>query len=176
MYRSVHDLRSQLVAEIAWLKEEVAKRKSEPLTAELSEVSSILLTSDFYADAQIELTFDLHNRSGKRSPEIEAIYFHTGDGWTFRQQGGHECPTTRSEAENYRARHFVASPVPRLSPGGWAQVKLVGLKRMWSKALGDGPMQESYRITGKSLFEVQTSERSVRHAFPLDLRVDEIPF
>jgi len=119
---SIQILRAQLGTEIGWLKGELLKAKSEAISIELKSVFGILIKDEYNAKGEVEIVIDIHNRTEKRTPEIEAIYFHTGDGWTFKQ-GGEECASTKSEIDNFKMRHFVKSPVPRLSPGAWAQRK-----------------------------------------------------
>lgn len=172
---SIQRLREQLRIEFGWLIQEIASRKSETISVQLKETLGLLVKSgEWAADGEVDIVFDLHNRTEKRTPEIEAIYFHTGDGWGFRQ-GSDDCPSTKSELEDYKLRHFVKAPVARLSPGAWAQVKIVGKKRLWSKWDGT-ELKGEYRLRGRTAFEIVTSEGNFRKQIDLDVSVDEIPF
>lgn len=171
---SIQTLKAQLKTEIEWLKNEYSKSKSETISVVTKNPFGTLVKTDWDAEVQVELVFDIHNKSEVRTPEIEAMYLHTGEQWRY-EQGKDECPSTESEIENYRIRHFIKPPVVRLSPGTWAQVKMFGRKRVWWKYSGD-ELRDSYRLTGPSIFEIVTSEGSFRNQLNFDLLVDEIPF
>ena len=171
---SIQTLVDLLRQEIQWLKSEVSKKKTEAISVQLKSINGRLVTSSWAAAAHVEIVLDIHNRTEKRTPEIEAMYFYTGPGWTY-EQSGEECGSTISDLEYYKLRHFIRSPVARLSPGAWAQVKITGRKHLASKFDGD-ELQESYRLAGRSLLEIATSEGSFREHIDLDVTVDEIPF
>lgn len=171
---SIQTLKSQLGSEIVWLKNEITKNKSETISVQLKSVDGLLVKESWYADGQVEIVIDIHNKTEKRTPEIEAMYFYTGDGWRF-EQGAEQCPSTKSELDNYRLRHFINSPVRRLSPGAWGQVRITGKKRLWVKYDGE-ELKDTYRLTGYSLLEIVTSEGNYREQINLDVEVDEFPF
>lgn len=171
---SIQTLVDQLQTEIAWLRSEVEKAKSETISVELKGVYGLLIKDAWSATGRVEIVIDMHNKTKKRTPELEAIYFYTGSGWRF-EQGAEECASTKAELENYELRHFIKSPVGRLSPGAWAQLRITGKKRLWSKFDGD-ELQVNYRLTGSTLLEIATSEGNFRKQINLDVEVDEIPF
>jgi len=116
---------------------------------------------------------NLNNKSEKRT-EIEAMYFHSGQGWKFKQ-GTEECPSTKPAIEKFEVRHFIKSPVASLSPGAWAQVNIIGTKTLWTKFSGDEP-RDSYRLVGSGIFEISTPEGILLSQFNLDVEVEESPF
>lgn len=171
---SIQTLIDLLRPEIAWLRSEVEKGNSETISVQLKSVDGLLIKDAWSATGRVEIVIDMHNKTKKRTPEIEAIYYYTGSGWRF-EQGAEECAFTKAELENYELRHFIKSPVGRLSPGAWAQLRITGKKRLWTKYGGD-ELQDSYRLTGSSLLEIATSEGNFRKQINLDVEVDEIPF
>lgn len=170
----VVDLRDKLAADITWLKAEILKARSIPITISSRPLHGDLIKNDWHHEGQVTFSFDLHNRTEIRSPEIEAIYLHTGPGWTFKQ-GDADCPNTKSDVEPYALRHFIKPPVQRLSRGAWSPIKLVGTKTMWLKWKGGEP-QESYRIAGVVLLDISTAEGNYTKELNLDVNLDEIPF
>lgn len=74
-----------------------------------------------------------------------------------------------------RIRHFIKSPVPRLSPGAWGQIKVKGTKRVWS-SWGGEELKEKYTLTGFVIIEVFTSEGAFREQIDLAVDAEEIPF
>ena len=171
---SIQSLKEQLRPEIEWLKKEVAKNISEPISVQLKDVSGLLVKDEWYANVKVDIVIDINNNTQRRTPDIEAMYFYTGGGWSF-EQGAEECPSTKSELQGLKLRHFIKSPVSRLSPGAWGQIKIRGTKQVWSKFKGD-TVKDSYRLAGRSLLEIVTSEGNFRKEINLEIDVDEIPF
>jgi hypothetical protein len=171
---SIQTLKEMLAQEIEWLKAEREKQKTSPITVELKKAYGDLEKTSSKADAVVDFEFDIHNRTTKKSPEIEAIYLHTGPGWTFKQ-GAEECPSTPSENQKGNLRHFIKPPITRLSPGAWGQVKLVGRKTVWSKWYGD-EIKDSYNLTGFVKIDIFTSERTYNESLDLTVEVSAVPF
>ena len=86
---SIQNLRQALEKDLDWLKSEIANRLSA-LTVRLNRTYARLEKKKYSVHANIDLMFDLSNDTTVPSSEIEAIYFETGRGWTFTQDG-QEC-------------------------------------------------------------------------------------
>lgn len=114
---SISKLRGALDAELDWLKSEAEKARAKTLVLEVKSASGLLEKSDWQIQGSLDLAVDLHNDSGKRSPEIEAIYIYTNNNWNFTQDGV-ECPVADSSGGPKKYRTFVKPPVSRLSSGG----------------------------------------------------------
>lgn len=171
---SIQTLRQRLSVEIEWLIGELEKRSTSAFTIELKSASGELRKTDWSADADVEFVFDLHNKTKLKSPDVEAIYLYTRKGWHFVQSGD-ECPSTAVDGEGGKLRHFVRCPVPRLSPGGWAQIKVVGTRRLWTKYSGE-ELKDEYTISGVVALEVSTSEGLFREQMNVSVEVEELPF
>jgi nucleoside 2-deoxyribosyltransferase len=171
---SIQTLKQKLTIELEWLKNQIERQKTNAFTIELRRVYGELKKTSWSADAEVEFVFDIHNKTKKKSPDIEAIYLHTGKAWKFKQ-GGDDCPSAGVEGNANRVRHFVRSPVPRLSPGAWAQVKLIGTKQVWSKYSGD-ELKEKYTSSGFVTLELSTSEGSFEEQMNVNVEVEEFPF
>jgi hypothetical protein len=126
------------------------------------------------AEAVVDVDFDIHNRTSKKSPEIEAIYLQTGPGWTFKQ-GSEECPKVPSESNPSHTRHFIKSPVARLSPGAWAQLRLIGRKTVWTKWSGE-EAKNTYNLNGYIKIDIFTSEGTYQENVDMSVEVMHIPF
>ncbi len=171
---SIQNLKNDLKKEIEWLKSEVEKNKTETISVELKGVDGLLERTEYNAKARVEFVFDIQNRSSKKSPEIESMYLRTGKGWVFEHEGN-ECPSGPADDKSSQIRHFVKSPVPRMSSGAWAQIKLVGRKKVWDKWSGD-ELKDSYNLSGFTYLDIFTSEGNFTTQFNVDVDVDEIPF
>lgn len=170
---SIQTLKKKLKSEIKWLKSEREKQTTKPFTIELKSYDGQLVATAYSATAEMEFTFDITNKTKVRSPEIEAIYVYTGDAWKLTN-GGRECPSVPTD-EKRILKHFIQSPLPRLSPGSWMQVKMEGKKVVWSKFSGDD-LEEKYRLSGYMLFEIVTSDGNFIERLELDSEVEEVPF
>jgi nucleoside 2-deoxyribosyltransferase len=170
---SIQNLRQELERELAWIKTEVANRLSV-ISVELNRTDGILEKTEYSATGKVDLFFDLNNKTNTPSPEIEAIYFYTGPGWKFTQDG-QECSSTVADAIDMKLRHFVKPPVRRLNAGGWAQIKLSG--RKFLEFAGKGKiLKDKYKLSGRSLIRLTTSEGDFDHLIIIDVEVEEFPF
>lgn len=172
---SIETLKTMLNQEFLWLKGESIRLKTIPLQIELLNTFGMLEKNDYSAYAEVTCTFDIRNRTEKRSPQIEAIYFYTGSSWEF-QQDGQECASTPSDNAEYpKLRHFIKSNVTHLSSGGWTQIKIIGRRLVWNKFTGD-PYQEVYKLKGRTIMEIITSEGKFIQQISMDVTADDIPF
>lgn len=171
---SLSQLRKLLRAELIWQKSELEIRRTKPISISVKTSPGILLDNSWKADANFDFTIDLKNSSGKRSPEIEAIYIHSGDGWKLTQENI-LCASTESNISPFTRRHFIKTPVPRLSPEAWAQIKISNTKTVWRGYEGS-EKKDSYSVKGSALIEIVTSEGSFKETVNIDVTVDEIPF
>jgi hypothetical protein len=171
---SIQNLKDRLMVEIAWLKEEREKQTTNAFTIELKSHSGVLDKTSYAADAVINFVFDLKNKTKIKSPEIEAIYLYTGKNWKFKQ-GAEDCPSSPSEARETQVRHFIKPPVPRLSPGAWAQIKVEGTKQVWNKFSG-AELKDRYILTGSLYLELFTSEGAFKEQVDVKLEIEELPF
>jgi len=89
---SIQTLKEKLRDEIEWQKQEIEKRKTKSFTIDLKSVEGHLKKNDYKADAVVEFIIDIRNMTKRRSPDIDAIYFYAGPGWTFTLAND-ECPS-----------------------------------------------------------------------------------
>lgn len=170
---SIRKLKEKLLVEIEWLKEQSRVRKTSAIDIDGPHVTGALNKNEWTADAEVEFIFDLHNRTKNKSPDIEAIYFYTRPGWSFKY-GADECPSTLVD-DKKSLRHFIRSPVPRLSSGSWAQVKIIGTRNLWTKWSGD-ELKERYNLSGQVSIEIQTSDGVFKEEMNVTCKIEEVPF
>jgi nucleoside 2-deoxyribosyltransferase len=171
--KSIQNLRNVLEKDLVAIKAEVENRRSV-VAVELSHTYPLLVKTGRTAEAEIDLVFDFHNRTNLPSPELEAIYFYTGTGWTVSQDK-QECLLTKSDLAGFKVRHFLKPPIRRLQAGAWAQIKL-SMNKYVQFAKEGTPLQDSYRLTGRVLVRLTTSEGDFDYPIPIDLTVEEFPF
>jgi hypothetical protein len=123
---------------------------------------------------EVLFTIDLSNNSNRSSSEVEALYFYCTKRWTV-QQDGRECAWTESDLPDFGKRSFLTLPVRRLPAGGWAQLKFSARALLASSFLGD-EIKESYKITGRSVLRIVTSEGHFDHDVAVDALLEEFPF
>lgn len=118
----------------------------------------------------------MHNQTQRRTPEIEAIYLHTGKGWSFTQNG-ESCAQNDSSVIGKQTRHFVKCPVTRLSPGGWAQLAVEGKKTVWTKySQGSEEPKDKYPLKGVVTVEIVSSAGNFFERLNVDVEAEEFPF
>jgi hypothetical protein len=175
VYSSIQDLTRKLSLDLKVVKEEL-QAKAPPVTVELSRTWALLQKTKYSAAAEVTLTFDMHNRTSENSPDIYGIYFYTGVGWTFTQDN-QECSQSTGETRDlgFAHCHFVKTPVPRLVKGAWAQVKLIGTKRVASSLHGE-ELKDSYELAGRALFRISTATGNYDNLINIKVLAEEIPF
>ncbi|CAN7592774.1 hypothetical protein [Rhizobium sp. LjRoot254] len=171
----IQKLRDLIDTEIKWQKEQLEKRRSHTFSITLKSADALLSKSTWAASAEVDFKIDLHNHTDRRSPEIEAVYIHTATGWTLTQNK-ENCPQATSSLEDAMLRHFVKSPVVRLSPGGWAQIVVKGVRTVWNKYSSTEELQESYALKGFLPVEIVTSEGSFVEKLNIAIVAEEFPF
>ena len=169
---SLTGLKSQLISEFDWLKSELSGRRN-PISVTLRESWARLDAHKTYGEVVISLEFMLANRTGQRSPDIEAIYLITSSKWSFRQ-AGEKCANLADEKDKNKIRHFIKPPVARLSPGAWAQVRVDGTQ--WIFPGENEALESEYQFKGVLWLEVVTSKGTFSSSFEVDLDTAEIPF
>lgn len=170
---SIQNLKRMLDTELIWLKAEVENRHSI-ITIKLNRIDGLLVKDDWTASAEVDLYFDIRNKSSGPSPEIEAIYFNTGKGWTYSQDG-QTCASRPSDIDTYTESHFVKAPVRRLQANQWAEIKLSGRKVLAFKSK-DKAFKDKYKVGGRVIIRVATSDGLFDFPIDLEVEVDEFPF
>lgn len=171
---SIQTLRRELSRVLLWAKSEIQNVKDKRIQVILKRCAGFLEKTRYTATAEIELHFDLHNESAYPSPEIEAGYVYSGQGWRLTQHLK-ECPSSDSDVEGFVVRHFIEVPVRRLRQKTWAQIRIEG-KRLVASALDGEKLEDSYKVHGRCLFRLITSEGNADYEFLVDTAVDNVPF
>lgn len=167
-------LKQLLGVEIAFMKEQAAAAKQILIDAQLGKQYADLTKTDYSALAQLTLTIDIRNPGTKRSPEIEAIYLHTGPGWSYSQNGT-PCRSETISTGKFKLRHFIQSPLTKLSPGSWAPIQLDGKKYVWWKSSGEAVL-DKYPIRGLAVLEIVTTDGPIEFRMNIDTVAEEFPF
>ncbi len=172
---SIQKLKQQLDSELKWLLAEYKKYKYSAFTLEMKKVYSDLVKTDWTANVEVDMVIDIHNQTDRRSPEVEALYLFTSKGWEF-SQNGEVCPSIDNDDSENTVRHFLKSPVQRLSPTGWAQLKMKGKRRVWSKISGKEEVKDKYELKGYITLDIVTSEGTFSEKINIETTAEEIPF
>jgi len=169
---SIVKLKSSLSKDLRSIIDEIKSRRV-PITVEIVRTTGDLEKTSYWAKGLVSFYIDLHNKSLSQSPELDLMYLYTGSGWTFTQDG-HECLNSQSDIPDFKMRHIIKSPIRRLTSGGWAQVKVQGKKFLAFK--GNQELEDSYKVSGRVLIRVVTSERTFDFPMKIEVTCDDIPF
>lgn len=171
---SISKLRDQLLEELAWAKNEISNVRTSRIKVILKSASGNLESTKYLAKGTVDIKIDLLNESSSPSAEIEAIYFYSSGGWTL-YEGNRECPSTDSDLRGFKTRHFLTLPVRRLHKNSWAQLNFETRKILAFAKEGD-QLKDSYRVSGRSVVRLVTSDGNFDYEIPLDVTFEDIAF
>lgn len=173
---SITELKRMLSGDIDWMKSEIERRKTITFEVSARPQNELLHISDYQRKASFELFIDIHNRSDKRSPEMDAIYLKTSEKWEISQDGK-TCGHTEDDHKELKRRHILSTTASRLAPGAWTQVRCHLEAPLWRKWWDDEvEPRDSYRVQGYMMFEISTAEGMFPTRVDLDVEFDDIPF
>lgn len=171
---SINRLKERLIEELTWAKGEVQNIRKSQIKVILKSADGVLEKTKYTATGDVTFKIDLLNESNKTSAEIESIYFYSTRNWTLYQDGK-ECPSTESDIQDFAHRHFLKSPIRKLHKNSWAQIAF-NAKKSLAWALKGEELKSSYKITGRSILRLITSEGHFDYEIHIDTMADEMPF
>lgn len=170
---SITYLKEQLETNISWAKDEINRIRYTPFEIELTAIGD-LKTTDEYAEAEIEFTLDIENKTNKTSAEIHSIYAHFGKEWTIKQDSK-KLPYKKSDLKPFNYRYQIHPPMDKIPKKGWCQIKL-NANRMIANVWEGDVIKDSYTIKGNILIEIVTETGTYTQTFPLSTSIDVLPF
>jgi nucleoside 2-deoxyribosyltransferase len=171
---SITNLRDMLTEELVWAKNQIENIKQSHIKVNLKSIFGDLTRTKHSAKGKIDFKIDLLNESKKTSADIDAIYFYSTSGWSL-EQDGKECPLTESDIQDFDYRHFLSPPIRKLHKNSWAQLKFSSSKYLAFATRGD-VLKDEYKITGRTIIRLVTSEGNFDYDLSLEVVCDEIPF
>jgi len=171
---SISNLRGMLSEELAWAKQQIENVKASHIKVSLKDLYGKLEKTKSSAKGKVTFKIDLLNESKKTSAEIEAIYFYSTSGWEL-EQDGKECPSTESDISDFDKRHFISPPLRKLHRNSWAQLKFSGSKYLAFARKGE-EIKDEYKISGRTVIRLVTSEGNFDYELSLDVVCEEFPF
>lgn len=171
---SISNLRDMLTDELIWAKQQIENVKSSRIKVNLKNMHGDLEKTKYSARGVVNFKVDLLNESQKASAEIEAIYFYTTKGWVLTQDGK-ECPSTDSDITDFEKRHFLTPPIRKLHKNSWAQLKFTSKKTLAIARKGQ-ELKDEYKVTGRSIIRLVTSEGNYDYDLSIDVSCEEFPF
>ena len=171
---SIQTLKARFLEELLWARREIENIQRSHIQVRLKDVSGLLEKTKYSATADIDFKIDLSNDSNAPSAELEAAYFYSTKGWDIAQDG-RECSSTDSDLAPFITRHFLVPPVRRMQRNSWAQLKFKA-KRVLAWSTKGEELKASYRVSGRGVLRLVTSEGNFDYELPIDVTVDDIPF
>ena len=172
--QSISKLKAQLSEDLIWARNIIKDTQKSHIQVNIKRPSGAVEKDRWTATGRVDFKIVLSNESTKPSPEIEAAYFYSTKDWSLFQDGN-ECPSTDSDIPEFNKQHFLKLPVRRLSKKAWAQLIFYATKTLASAYKGE-ELESSYRITGRSILRLVTSEGTFDHTLLIDVMIDDIPF
>jgi hypothetical protein len=90
-------------------------------------------------------------------------------------QDGRECSFTDSDLQPFERRHFLVPPVRRMQKNSWAQLNFKARKILAWSMKGE-ELKDFYRVSGRSVLRLVTSEGNFDTELSIDVTVDDVPF
>lgn len=171
---SINTLKDQIIEELTWAKGEIQNIRKSQIKVRLKSLYGDLEKTKYSATGDVNFKIDLLNESNKTSAEIESIYFYSTKGWTLYQDGK-ECPSTDSDIQDFEQRHFLRSPIRKLHKNSWAQITFHSKKTLAWAFKGE-ELKSLYRISGRSILRLITSEGHFDYEISIDTTANELPF
>jgi hypothetical protein len=172
---SITNLQKMLADDIDWVKGELERRKTVAFEVSAKPQGELLTATEWSRTGTFEIVIDIHNRTEKRSPEIDAIYLYTSENWEIKQDGK-ICGYAKSDINEISRRHILNTPIKRLAPSAWTQVRCELERTFWQKWISKEKPTHSYRAQGFMLVGISTDEGMLLNRIDLDVEFDEIPF
>jgi nucleoside 2-deoxyribosyltransferase len=162
VYDSISRLREQLKKDLLWAKEKVLLENPTDFRIQTATEPLAFAMRTYTVEGTLRLSVDLFNMSMRRTLDLHAIYLYlNGDEWRI-SQGGNECPVTGSEVQGFKHKYLVSLPATRLNPGGWAHVRIDGIR-----TLSRYSPETTYACSDPALLHVITNRRLFEHRFTL---------
>ncbi|WP_318310494.1 hypothetical protein [Flagellimonas crocea] len=166
-------LKEQLSENINWAKQEIANRKNNPFEIEL-KTNGILETTEEFANANIDFTLDIENKSNRVSPEIQAVYIHSSKQWNIKQRGN-KIPNRKSDLKPYNYKYHLNLDITKIPKKGWTQIEF-NTSRILAYAYDGEEIRDNYTIQGNLFLEIATEKGSFNFKIPLSVYIDTLPF
>jgi nucleoside 2-deoxyribosyltransferase len=170
---SIVHLQEQLKKNIEWAKKEIDNSKNNPFEVKL-KIDGSLSTSDEYAEAKVNMKFDIENKTNRISPEIHAIYLHSNNDWTIKQDEK-KVTYRKSELNEYNYKYSLSIESNKIPRKGWKEIEITSTKILAQSWKGD-EIKDSYTINGNVYLEIVTDKGSFSKKLPLLLIIDNLPF
>jgi nucleoside 2-deoxyribosyltransferase len=170
---SLRHLKERLTAECTILVDKLKERR-KGLAVTITAGSGALEKSKYRATGEIDIYIDIINGTD-RAFDVHSMYFYTGEGWKFSQDGA-SCASTKSDIPIFAQRHFVKPPLVKFAPRtGWARATIRGRKTLATTFKGE-QLLETYHVAGTALLRLQTNVGVDEHQALLNVSFDEFPF
>ncbi len=171
---SILSLKKNLSKDLAWAKAEVGNERKRHIKAILQPLRGELEKDRMKAVGHVDFKVDLSYESKKPSAEIYSAYFYSTEGWVIFQKE-QMCASTNSDIPDFDKRHLLELPIRILNKDSWAQVKFRSTKTL-ARAWAGEEMKESYKLRGRSILRLITSEGNYDYELSIDVTVEEFPF
>ena len=169
----LRDLKERITAECTMIVDKLKERR-KGLAVTITTGYAGLEKTKYSAKGEVEIHFDITNNAD-RPFDVQAMYFYTGNGWSFSQEGA-VCASTKSDIPIFAQRHFVKPPMTKFAARtAWARATILGRKTLATTFKGE-PLLDAYSVAGTVLLRLQTNVGIADHEVLLKVSFDEIPF
>lgn len=170
---SIRDLKSKLAVDLKAVKKEIAAH-SRTIEVSMGKPQTTLVRNAFWAEGRVWLSFDFNNGTDHHSPEIDAIYFYSGAGWSFSIDK-RQCARAESDVVEFANRHLAQIPGRRLErKNGWLPLRLEGVKAL-DYPSKSGAASDRYNTEERFLVRVSAGGKLLDYFFSASLDFRDHP-
>lgn len=172
---SIEKLKTCLTDDLEWAKAQIDTIRKSKINLEVKEISGKLIREEYRDFVNLKFKIDLLNQSSSTSANVQAIYLYSGKDWQVFQDGK-ECSSTHSDVPEFLHRYFLTPPTTTMPKESWAQLKFEA-KRLWASMLHGDSLKDSYKIAGRAMIRLATSEGNFDYTVLVDVvAAEDFPF
>ncbi len=174
--KSILNLKKELVERLKWAKDEVSKRKKEPIKTNVIISYSYVDRTDHSDTAVLNFKIELHNLSDSPVTGIHSIYLYSGQNWDIFFEDK-KCKNTKSDKKPYILRHIIKPDFSTIPANDWLPLDITAKKIMAYDWLGQ-ELKDSYKIKGSMRIDVHVDKACFSTEVKINTEVswEDIPF
>ncbi|MAT58516.1 MAG: hypothetical protein CMF23_11150 [Ignavibacteriae bacterium] len=174
---SISTLKNELIERLEWAKNEVLKRKIEPIDTKIKIRSQWIDRNEYSDTAIVNFRIELHNLSDKPITNLHSLFVYTGNDWTIFFDDK-KCKSTDSDIQPYNYRHILKPDFSVLPAKDWLPIDITMKKIVYSNWKKEAK-KDSYDIAGMLRVDVHTDKNFFKTEVKISTTVnweDDLPF
>lgn len=173
--QSLSSLKTQLLENLNWAKQEVINSNQNLIRFEIKKIDGDMEKGVAWTKDIIKFNIDIFNESEEISHEIEAIHLYSHSDWSITQNEN-TCDVRKSDLDEYSYLFLLDSPKSKLAKNSWLPLSFKASKYKYHKPSKN--TDDIHNIKGDALLKLKTSLKDFEYKIDIDVKCEyfEIPF